>query len=142
MTESKTKATDASVGQYLASIEDASRRADCETLAKLLAKATKQPAKMWGASIVGYGSYQYAYESGRTGESCLVGFSSRKGDISVYGLGTAASRSGGLLPKLGKHKLVKGCLYIRRLEDIDLRVLEELIVGAVKERRPNGPSGA
>ena len=84
MAENKTKATEASVDGYIAAIDDESRRKDCETLAKLMANATKQQPKMWGASIVGFGSYHYKYESGREGDSCLTGFSSRKGDISVY----------------------------------------------------------
>jgi hypothetical protein len=126
MAKNKTKATDASVDSYLAAIKDETRRKDCEALAKLMARATKHPPKMWGSSIVGFGSYHYKYVSGREGDICLVGFSSRKSDISVYGL-TAAPSHEAFLPKLGKHKRGKGCLYIRSLSDIDLKLLEKLV---------------
>jgi hypothetical protein len=129
MAENKTKQTDASVAAYLAAIDDAARRKDCEDLAKLLTKATKHPATMWGTSIVGFGSYHYKYESGREGDMCLVGFSSRKSEISVYGLNAAANHDK-LLAKLGKHKTGKGCLYIRRLSDIDQTVLQKLAAEA------------
>ena len=129
MTENKTKATDVSVASYFGSISDAARRKDCEALAKLMTKATKQPPKMWGSSIVGFGTYHYKYESGREGDTCLVGFSSRKGDISVYGLNAAPSHDE-LMRKLGRHKAGKGCLYIRNLGDIDLAVLEKLVLDA------------
>jgi Domain of unknown function (DU1801) len=134
MAENKTKATEASVESYFSTIEDEARRKDCETLAKLMTKATKQQPKMWGTSIVGFGSYHYKYESGREGDSCLTGFSSRKSDISVY-LMASVPRQEELLSKLGKHKMGKGCLYIRKLSDVDLKVLEQLIVGSVTERK-------
>src|SRR5262252_4284152 len=111
MAENKTKATDASVQTYLAVIHDQTRRKDCEALAKLMTKATKHSPKMWGPSIVGFGSYHYKYESGREGDMCLVGFSCRKIDITVYGLNAAPGHEK-LMPKLGKHKAGKGCLYI------------------------------
>ena len=130
MAENKTKATDASVADYLAAIDDEVRRKDCEALADLMARATKQPPRMWGASIVGFGSYHYRYASGREGDTCVVGFSSRKGDISVYGL-KATANAAELLPKLGKHKAGKGCVYIKRLSDVDLKVLEKLVAGAM-----------
>src|SRR5262249_19109560 len=126
MAENKTKQTEASVDSYLAAIKDEARRTDCKALAKLMAKATKQPPKMWGSSIVGFGSYHYKYESGREGDICLVGFSSRKSEISVYGLNAAPSHAK-LMAKLGKHKAGKGCLYIKKLSDIDLKVLEKLV---------------
>lgn len=144
MAENKTKPTDASVEGYIAAIDDESRRKDCETLAKLMAKATKQKAKMWGSSIVGFGTYHYKYDSGREGDSCLTGFSSRKGDISVY-LVANFSGQDELLSKLGKHKMGKACLYVRKLSDVDLKVLEQLVVGSVAEvrlRYDQGQSGA
>ncbi len=134
MAENKTKVTGASVESYLAAIPDEARRKDCETLAKLMAKATKQKPKMWGTSIVGFGSYHYRYESGREGDSCLVGFSSRKGDISVYGLHAAAGAAE-LLSKLGRHKAGEGCVYIRTLGDVDLKVLERLVASAAGEKQ-------
>jgi hypothetical protein len=134
MAKNRTKQTDASVDSYIAAINDEARRHDCEALANLMAKATKHPPKMWGGSIVGFGSYHYKYESGREGDMCLVGFSSRKSDISVYGLNAAPSHEE-LIPKLGKHKAGKGCLYIRRLREIDLKILEKLVANAAAEKR-------
>ena len=134
MAKNKTKETDASVDSYLAAIKDEARRMDCEALTKLMARATKHPPKMWGSSIVGFGSYHYQYESGREGDICLVGFSSRKSDISVYGLNAAPSHEA-LIPKLGRHKAGKGCLYIRNLGDIDLEVLETLVADAAAARK-------
>ena len=125
MAENKTKPTDDSVQGYLQAIEDDGRRADCEALIAAFRAATKQEPVMWGTSIIGFGSYSYRYASGRTGESCLVGLSSRKGDISLYGLQSAPDGAG-LLGRLGKHRAGKGCLYVKRVADIDLDVLEEL----------------
>jgi hypothetical protein len=129
MAENKTKATEASVEGYIEGIADPARRMDCEALTTLMSKATKESPKMWGTSIVGFGSYHYKYESGREGDSCLVGFSSRKGDISIYGLNAAPSHAE-LIPKLGKYKAGKGCLYIRNLADVDLNILEKLVSDA------------
>ena len=134
MAENKTKATEASVESYLSAIEDEGRRKDCEDLAKLMTRATKQKPKMWGTSIVGFGSYHYKYESGREGDSCLIGFSSRKSDISIYGLVNFSGQDT-LFAKLGKHKMGKGCVYVHKLSDIDSKVLEKLIVGSVVERK-------
>lgn len=137
MAENKTKATEASVADYLAALSDDARRRDCECLAELMAKVTKQPAKMWGSGIVGFGSYHYRYASGREGDMCLVGFASRKGDISVYGLNAAPGHDE-LMMKLGKHKAGKGCLYLKTLDGIDLKVLEQLIreAAAAMQRGP------
>ena len=130
MAENKTKQTAASVEAYLAAIEDPARRADCEALSALIAKVTEQPAAMWGTAIVGFGSYHYVYESGREGDSCVVGFSSRKGDISVYLQGLSIGQEA-LLAKLGKHKAAKGCLYIKQMSDVDPKVLEKLVANTV-----------
>ena len=132
----KTKPTEASVEGYLSAIKDESRRKDCKALAALMTKATKQKPKMWGTSIVGFGSYHYKYESGREGDSCLTGFSSRKGDITLYLVAEFPGREQ-LLTKLGKHKASGGCLYLRTFGDIDPKVLEKLVVGAVAERKRN-----
>ena len=134
MPQNKTKETGASVDSYIAAIEDEMRRKDCDALAKLMARVTKQPPKMWGSSIVGFGSYHYKYESGREGDICLVGFASRKSDISVYGLNAAPGHET-LTPKLGKHKVGKGCLYIRSLSEIDLKVLEKLVTEAAAAKK-------
>jgi hypothetical protein len=136
MAENKTKVTEASVEDYFETIADESRRTDCKTLAMLMTQATQQIPKMWGSSIVGFGSYHYTYESGREGDICLVGFSSRKGNISIYGLNAAPSHEA-LLSKLGKHRIGKGCLYIQNLRDIDITVLEKLVVGAAMAKKPD-----
>jgi hypothetical protein len=135
MAENKTKATNASVQAYFAAIDNDTRRKDCEALAKLMTRATKHPPKMWGSSIVGFGSYHYKYKSGRDGDSCLVGFSSRKGDISLYGLNGAVNAAE-LLRTLGKHKAGRGCVYIRTLADVDLKVLAKLVASAAAEKKP------
>lgn len=95
-------------------------------------KVTKQPPMLWGPSIVGFGRYAYTYESGHSGESCLVGFASRKSDISIY-LSVASPRQQALLGRLGKHKMGKSCLSIKRLGDVDVKVLEQLVAGSVAE---------
>lgn len=95
---------------------------------------------MWGPSIVGFGSYHYQYESGHQGDACLVGFASRKGDLSLYLMGGFPEREA-LLARLGRHKVGKACLYLRRLSDVDLAVLEELVArSAASVRERHGPS--
>lgn len=138
MPEAKTKPTQLSLTDYLARIDDANRRVDCEVLVELMRKVTQQEPVLWGASIVGFGSYKYKYESGHSGEFCLTGFAARKTDISVY-LIEAAPNQEELLLRLGKHKMSKSCLYIKRLKDVDLNVLEHLVaasVAQVKRRYP------
>ena len=130
MAENKTQPTQASVAGHLAAIADEARRRDCEALAELMAKATGLSPVMWGPGIVGFGSYHYRYPSGREGDCCLVGFASRKGDISVYALAEFPGRDE-LLARLGKHKMGKGCLYLRRLSDVDPEVLGQLVVQSV-----------
>ena len=139
MPEAKTKPTQASVAEHLAAIEDPARRADCEVLVKLMRKLTGQPPKLWGPSIVGFGRYRYTYESGHSGESCVTGFAARKGDLSIY-LVAASPDQPELLARLGKHRMGKACLYVRRLADVDLDVLERLVAGAVAEVRRRHPS--
>ena len=132
--ENKTKATKARVADYIAAIPDEERRSDCELLVKLMTSITRQPATMWGPSIVGFGRYHYKYESGREGDMCVAGFSSRKPNISIYVIAEGAGQKK-LLARLGKHKMAKGCLYVRRMSDIDTKVLRELIVGSIAEVR-------
>ncbi len=134
MAKNKTAATEASVQSYLSAIGDEGRRKDCEALARLMTKATKEKPRMWGSGIVGFGSYHYKYESGREGDSCLTGFSSRKSDISIYLVASFPGQEQ-LLAKLGKHKMGGGCLHVRKLSDVDLKVLEQLVVGTVAERK-------
>lgn len=131
-TENKTKQTEASVEEYFANIDDETRRADCVALAKLMSGVTRKPPKMWGSSIVGFGSYHYRYASGREGDMCLAGFSSRKADLTVY---VITEGQEALLKKLGKHKRSKACLYIRRLADVDVKVLRQLVAASVAEVR-------
>ena len=130
MAENKTKQTAASVEGYLAAIADPARRADCEALAALMQKVTKQPPAMWGTAIVGFGSYHYVYDSGREGDSCVVGFSSRKADIAVYLKGLSEGQEA-LLARLGKHKADGGCLHVKKMADVDAKVLEKLVANAV-----------
>lgn len=132
MAENKTKPTDASVEAYLGAIENDERRSDCRAIAALMAKITRAPATMWGPSIVGFDSYHYKYDSGREGDACVTGFSSRKGDISVY-LATGGAIHAQLLAQLGRHKMGKACLYIRKLADVDMAVLERLIAESVAD---------
>jgi hypothetical protein len=138
MAEIKTKPTGASVSRYYAAIADDVRRQDCKALAKLLGKITKAKPKMWGPSIVGFGKYHYKYESGHEGDMCIAGFSSRKPDLTIY-LSSVFPERETLLKKLGKHKMGKSCLYIRKLEDVDNGVLEKLITGSIAETRRRYP---
>jgi hypothetical protein len=121
----KTQQTVSGPEAYFAAIIDPDRRADCEALAAMMAKATGEPAKMWGAGIVGFGSYHSTYESGREGDMCKLGFSSRKDAMALYGLGIEDNAA--LVARLGKVKTGKGCLYIRKLADVDAKVLAQLL---------------
>ena len=134
MAELKTKKTGASVTQYLNAIKDKKKRADCHVVAKIMRDATGNRAKMWGATIVGYGSYDYQYASGHKGSWPICGFSSRAQNITIYVMpGFSGFRK--QMNKLGKYKTGKSCLYIKRLEDVDQTVLNELIVGSINEMR-------
>ena len=136
MVENKTKPTGRSVKAYIASRANERQRADCKELMALLKKTTQKPPKMWGPSIVGYGSFRYTYESGRTGEAPLAAFAIRGRELVVY-LDVEVGRQKSLLAKLGKHKMTKSCLYFRQLADIDKSVLEQLVavsIAAVKRR--------
>ena len=132
MAELKTRATEASVDDYIATRASEEQAADCKTLMALLKKLTRQQPKMWGPSIVGYGSYRYTYESGRTGEMCLVGFAIRGRELVLY-LAVDDPEQQERLSKLGKYKMGKACLYIRRLAEVDLKVLEQLVAGSMAE---------
>ena len=132
MAENKTRPTDASVDDYIASRASEQQRADCRQLMALLERVTRQPPKMWGPSIVGYGSYRYVYESGRSGEAPLAGFAIRGRELVVYVLAEGEEQEG-LLSRLGKHRMGKACLYFKRLSDLDYPVLEKLVTGSVAE---------
>jgi uncharacterized protein DUF1801 len=131
MAENKTKPTKISVAKFIDSLTDPGRRADAKALVKLMQKAAGEKPKMWGPSIIGFGSYHYTYDSGREGDMPVVAFSPRKAATVLYGL----SSSEALLPKLGKHTRGKGCVYIKKLADVDQKVLEAMVAKAVSGRR-------
>ena len=130
MAENKTKFTGASVRDYIDSRANAQQRADCRELMALFKKITRQSPRMWGPSIVGFGSYRYTYESGRTGEAPLASFAIRGRDLVVYVMPEGKQQKG-LLSKLGKHSMGKSCLYFRQLADLDKATLEQLVVGCI-----------
>lgn len=138
MAELKTKPTDVSVTDFLNAIPDEKIRQDCWTIADLMEDAIQAPAQMWGDSIIGFGSYHYVYASGRTGDWMRIGFSPRKANISLYLL-SGAPQQDELLAKLGKCTQGKGCLYIKRLSDIDLPTLKQLVQATVEHMRATYP---
>ena len=140
MAETKTKPTEVSVNEYIAQIEDAQKRADSAVLIDMMQRITGEKPKMWGPSIIGFGSYHYKYASGHEGDTCVAGFSPRKAELSIYLWSEAEPWREKLLAKLGKHRMGKSCLYVKRLEQIDLKVLEELVkqsLKVVRERYPD-----
>ena len=139
MSDAKTRAGSASVRDFLAGIDNPQKRADCRAIATMMRKATGKRAKMWGSSIVGYGSYRYTYASGRQGEWMECGYSPRSQAISVY-IMPGFRPFAGLMKKLGKFRTGKSCLYIKRLDDVDREILETLIVESVKEMRRRYPA--
>jgi hypothetical protein len=126
MAEQKTKPTAISVQNFLDQVPDESVRDDCQELINIMKKITGEEPKMWGPSIVGFGQYHFKYDSGHEGDACLTGFSPRKQNLTLYVMPGFAEGTD-LLEKLGKHKAAKGCLYIKRLVDVDLEVLKKLI---------------
>ena len=130
MAELKTKPTEQSVEQFLQSVPDEGRRQDCFTILELMRQITGQEAKLWGSSIVGFGSYHYKYASGHEGDSFVTGFSPRKQNLTLY-IMAGFDQYEALMQKLGKHTTGKSCLYIKRLADIDLPTLKELIQQSV-----------
>ena len=134
MVENKTKPTQQSVAAYIDALADPVKCADARALVKLMQRLTGEKPWMWGPSIIGFGSYHYTYESGREGDMPVACFSPRKAAIVLYGL-MSGSGSEKLLAKLGKHTTGKGCLYVKKLADVDLKVLEELIAESVAAMR-------
>lgn len=130
MPENKTKATTLSVTAFLDTVSDEARRADAKAILKLMQSATGEKPKMWGPSIVGFGSYHYKYDSGREGDMPLIGFSPRKAATVLYCM-TAFHDAQALLAKLGRHSMGKSCLYLKKLSNVDQKVLEILIVKSV-----------
>jgi hypothetical protein len=137
MAKLKTQKTNASVTAFLKSVADDDRRKDCQTLVRIMKRAVGAEPKMWGSSIVGFGHYHYKYASGREGDWFLTGFSPRKQDLTLY-IMAGFDRYDALMGKLGKHKTGKSCLYLKRLADVDVAVLEELISASVKHMTANG----
>ena len=130
--QNKTQPTDMKPEDFIATVEHPTRRADAETLLELFKSTTGMAAKMWGPSMIGFGRYHYKYESGREGESFMTGFSPRKSNLVVYIMpGYRFADMPQHLSRLGKHKLGKACLYINKLADIELSVLEEMILEGV-----------
>ncbi|MGA9643079.1 MAG: DUF1801 domain-containing protein [Terriglobales bacterium] len=138
MAENKTKPTKLSVAAFIDGITDQSRRADTKALVKLMQRATGEKPVMWGPSIIGFGSRHYRYASGREGDMPLIGFSPRKAAIVLYSL-MGFSDANALLAKLGKHTMGKGCLYIKKLADVDQEVLEDMAVKSLAAKRARQP---
>ena len=128
MAANKTQATAQSVASFLTSLESP-RREECERLVALMEQVTGSEGRMWGSGIVGFGDLRYKYESGREGDWFRIGFSPRKAALTLY-LGVASFEADDLLPRLGRHTLGKGCLYLKKLDDADQTVLEQLLVRA------------
>ena len=136
MPENKTKATTLSVTAYIDSLSDPTRRSDAKELVRLMQRGSGEKPKLWGTSIVGFGSYHYRYDSGREGDAPLIAFAPRKAALVLYGM-LSHSEAKALLAKLGKHTTGKGCLYIKKLSEVDKNVLETLIKNAIT---PGAPS--
>jgi hypothetical protein len=132
MAENKTKQTSASVDKFIGSIKEESTRMDCYKIIELMKSVTKEEPKMWGSSIIGFGTYHYKYASGREGDMCITGFSPRKQNLTIYLIG-GFEKQKALLEKLGKYKIAKVCLYIKSLNDVDLKILKKIITNSVKE---------
>jgi hypothetical protein len=136
MAEQKTRAGTGDVAAFLDRIEDEAKRADALALVSLMADVSGQPAVLWGTRV-GFGQYHYRYETGHEGDSFLVGFAPRKAEFSIYLMGTylpeVAEKREALLARLGKHRMGKACLYVKRLSDVDLVVLRELVEMSVVE---------
>ena len=135
--EAKTKPTEVTIDNFFNSIEDETKRADSFTLAELMQKITKEKPVMWGPAIVGFGSYHYKYDSGHEGDSCIIGFSPRKTSLTLY-VGKDFEGFDELMPKLGKHKMSGGCLHIKKLSDVDVKVLKEVITASYKHKLKTG----
>lgn len=138
MAESKTKENDQSVDAFLATVEDPRKREDCYTLVKLMQGVTGEQPRMWGDNIVGFDHYRYKYATGRTGEWPIVAFSPRKQNLTLY-IMAGFELYDELLSRLGKHTTGKACLYVKRLSDLDMEVLETLVEASVAHMRATNP---
>lgn len=133
MSENKTKPTKVSVSGFIGAVTDEGRRSDAKQLVKLMQTATGEKPAMWGPSIVGFGTHHYVYDSGREGDMPIVAFSPRKPALVLYAL-SGAPGADALLAKLGKFKMGRGCIYVKKLGDIDLKVLEKLVKASVASK--------
>lgn len=131
MAELKTKATNMSIMEFIDGVDDEQKRNDCLQLLKLMSEVTNEEAKMWGDSIIGFGSYHYKYQSGREGDWFLTGFSPRKQNLTIY-IMAGFTNFDSLMLKLGKFKTGSSCLYIKKLNDIDMNILKELIYQSIE----------
>lgn len=136
--KNKTTATEVSVEGFLNGVKDEQKREDSFKILEMMTRLSGYEPKMWGTSIVGFGEYHYKYESGREGDMCRIGFSPRAQNLTLYMI-TGYSEKGDELARLGKHKLGKSCLYIKRLSDVDEDVLEEMIVKDLKAMNEKYP---
>ncbi|MCX8476918.1 MAG: DUF1801 domain-containing protein [Sphingomonas sp.] len=130
MAETKTKPTQVKVADFIDAAPDAVRREDAKTLVALMSRVTGEEPVMWGPSIIGFGSYHYRYESGHEGDACRLGFSPRKAELVLYVL-TGSPEQEAPLARLGKHRTGKACLYVKKLADVDMAALEEIVRGAL-----------
>jgi hypothetical protein len=135
MASQKTLPSEESAEAFIAAVPGDARRGDAQMLCGLLAEWTGEPPAMWGTSIVGFGSYRYRYDSGHKGTAALVGFSPRKANLVLYLVGGVQDRYPQLLRQLGPHKVGKGCLYLKRLDDVDLEVLRRLVERTIRVHR-------
>ena len=140
MAETKTKPTQVNVDDFIAAVEKPVRRADAVILREMMERVTGEPATLWGTTIIGFGSYHYRYASGHEGDSCRIGFSPRSANLVLYVGGFPEYEA--LLGRLGKHKSSKACLYINKLADVDLNVLEEIADRTFKATEGAGHSAA
>lgn len=138
MSENKTKPTDAKVEAFIEAVDHEKKRADAWRMLEIMKEVTGMEPKMWGPSIIGFGSYHYKYESGREGDSLITGFSPRKAKMSLY-IMPGFSKYDELMSRLGKYKTGKSCLYVNKLEDIDEEVLRELIALSVEDMKEKYP---
>lgn len=132
MAANKTQETDADVQAFVDAVPDAGQRVDAAAIIALMSNASGHPPKMWGPSIIGFGSYHYRYDSGRAGDMCRIGFSPRKGQTVLY-IVTGFPEHAAIMARLGTYKTGKSCLYVKRLADIDMGVLGELVTASLAE---------
>ena len=141
MAENKTQAHGGDVAAFIETVADEKQRADAHAIAAMMARLSGEPPKMWGPSIIGFGQYHYKYDSGREGDSLRIGFSPRKGQTVLYMMDGYDGRTD-QLARLGKHKIGKSCLYIKRLSDVDMAVLEEMAAGSLDYMAKQYPASA